>query len=116
MDIIEIFKKTVPYWTLLNLILSVVSLLSGAILYVTNTLFPSTQSILQFTIVSILNTFFIVFWTFWFILVIPPIIGSLYLSRTEPDYYKYAVQNVIAVVILFIVKLVFGFNIIEIAI
>ena len=100
----------------MNLILTVISVVSAIILYVTQTLFPSTQGLLQFTVISLVNAVFLVYWTFWFVLTIPPIAGALYLSRKEPDFYRYAVQNVAAVVILYLVKLVFNFDILTMAI
>ena len=99
----------------MNLILTVISIVSEIILYVTQTLFPSTQGLLQFTVISLVNAVFLVYWTFWFVLTIPPIAGALYLSRKEPDFYRYAVQNVAAVVVLFLVKLVFNFDILTMA-
>lgn len=116
MDLKALFKRILPSWTLLNLILTVFSVVSAVILYVTNTLFPSTQSLLEFTLISFLNTVFLVYWTFWFLLTVPPIVGALYLSRIEPDYYRYAVQNVAAVIVLYIVKLAFNFDILGLAI
>ena len=116
MDIQNIFKRILPSWTLLNLILTVLSIVSAILLYVTQTLFPSTQGLLEFTVVSLVNAIFIFYWTFWFILTVPPIAGALYLSRKEPDYYRFAVQNVAAVVVLYLVKLVFDFNILELAV
>jgi hypothetical protein len=115
MDPKSLFKRLIPGWTLLILFLTVFSVVSAIILYVTKTLFPATQGILQFTVVSLVNTLFVVYWTFWFILAGPPILGALYFSRTEPDYYRYAVQCVAAVIVLFIVKLVFNFDILTLA-
>ena len=116
MDLLGLFKRVIPGWTLLNLILTVVSIISAIILYLTNNLFPSTQELLQFTVISIVNTVFLVWWAFWYILVIPPIAGALYFSRTEPDYYKFAVQNVAAVMILYILKIIFHFDILALAV
>jgi len=116
MDLQSLFKRLIPGWTLLILFLTVLSVVSAVILYITRTLFPATQGILQFTVVSLVNTLFVVYWTFWFVLATPPIVGALYFSRTEPDYYRYAVQCVAAVVILFIVKIVFNFDILTLAI
>ena len=116
MDFIGLFKRVLPGWTLLNLVLTVISIVSAIILYITNTLFPSTQGILQFTVVSLVNTVFVVYWTFWFILTGPPILGALYFSRTEPDYYRFAVQNIAAVIVLFIVKLIFIFDLLTMAV
>ena len=110
MDLQNLFKRVLPAWTLLNLILMVISIISAIILFITDTLFPSTQGILEFTLISLVNTGFIIYWTFWFILAIPPIIGALYFSRTEPDYYRFAVQNVVAIVVLYLVKLIFNFD------
>jgi len=116
MNLQSFFRRILPAWTLLNLILTVLSIVSAIILYVTQTLFPSTQGLLEFTVVSLVNAIFIFYWTFWFILTVPPIAGALYLSRTEPDYYRFAVQNVAAVVVLYIVKFVFNFDILNMAV
>ena len=116
MDLQSLFKRILPGWTLLNLVLTVISVVSAIILYVTQTLFPSTQGLLEFTVISFVNAVFVAYWTFWFILTVPPIIGALYFSRTEPDYYRFAVQNVAAVVILYILKFAFNFNILDLAI
>lgn len=116
MDYKALFKRLLPHWTLLNIILTALSVVSALILYLTNTLFPSTQSLLEFTLVSFVNAVFILYWTFWFILVVPPIIGGLYFSRTDPEYYRFAFTNFLAVVVLFIVKLLFNFDILSLAI
>jgi hypothetical protein len=116
MDILGLFKRMIPGWTLLNLVLTVISIVSAIILYLTNTLFPSTQELLQFTVISIVNAVFLVFWTFWYLIVVPPVIGALYFSRTEPDYYRFAVQNVVAVVILYLIKIIFHFDILALAV
>jgi len=116
MDIQALIKRVLPAWTLMNLILTVISVVSAIILYVTQTLFPSTQGLLQFTVISLVNAVFLVYWTFWFVLTAPPIIGALYLSRKEPDLYRYAVQNFAAVFVLFLVKLAFNFDILTMAI
>jgi hypothetical protein len=115
MDFKSLFKRLIPGWTLLVLFLTVLSIVSAILLYITRTLFPATQGILQFTVVSLVNMVFVVYWTFWFILAAPPIVGALYFSRTEPDYYRYAVQCLAAVVVLFIVKLIFNFDILTLA-
>lgn len=99
----------------MNLVLTVLSIVSAIILYITNNLFPSTQGILQFTVVSLVNTVFVVYWTFWFILAGPPILGALYFSLSEPEYYRFAVQNVAAIIVLFIMKLVFNFDLLTMA-
>ena len=116
MDPKALFKKVLPGWTLLNLILTLISIISAVILYLTNTLFPSSQSLLEFTLISLVNTVFLVYWTFWFIIAVPPIVGALYFSRTEPDYYRFAVQNVAAVVVFYIMKILFNFDLIGLAI
>ncbi len=116
MDILGLFKRTIPRWTLLNLVLTVLSIVSAIILSLTNTLFPSTQELLQFTVISLLNTVFLIYWTFWFIIIVPPVLGALYFSRKEPDYYRYAVQNVAAVVILYLIKIIFHFDILALAV
>ena len=113
MDLKSVFKKLLPSWTLLNLVLTVMSIVSAIILYLTNTLFPSTRHVLQLTVISLVNTLFIFYWTFWILLAGPPIFGALYLSRAEPDYYRFAVQNIAAVVVLFVIKLVFNFDILS---
>lgn len=116
MDIQSLFKRILPGWTLLNLILTVISVVSAIILYITQTLFPATQGVLQFTVISLVNAVFIFYWTFWFFLTVPPIAGALYFSRTEPDYYRFAVQNVAAMVVLYVVKIVFNFDILNMTI
>ncbi len=115
MDLETLFKRILPKWTILNLVLTVVSIVSALILYFTKTLFPSMQSLLEFTLISLVNTVFIVYWTFWFFLVVPPILGALYLSKEEPDYYRFAVQNLVAVIVLYVVKIFFNFDILTMA-
>ena len=116
MDLKAAFKRVLPGWTLFNLILTLVSMISAVIIYLTNTVFPSGQSLLEFTLISLLNTVFLIYWTFWFILAGPPIIGALYLSREEPDYYRFAIQNLAAVLFLYIMKLLFNFDILDLAV
>ncbi|MBN2335945.1 hypothetical protein JXL21_10345 [Candidatus Bathyarchaeota archaeon] len=104
-----LFIRVLPYWTLLNLGLTGVSVVSAVILLVTETLLPVTESILQLTVVSLINMVFLLYWSLWFVTAAPPILGSLYLSRENPDYYRYAVQNTAAVLVLYALKIVFRF-------
>jgi hypothetical protein len=116
MNLKSVFKRLLPSWTLLNLVLTVMSIVSAIILYLTNTLFPSTRQVLQLTVISFVNALFLFYWTFWILLIGPPIFGALYLSRTEPDYYRFAVQNIAAVVVLFVIKIAFNFDILSMAV
>lgn len=115
MDYEALFKKLLPHWTLLNIVLTVLSVISAIILYITNTLFPASQSLLEFTLISFINAIFVLYWTFWFVLAVPPILGGLYFSRTNPEYYRFAFTNFLAVAILYVVKLLFNFDIIDLA-
>ena len=111
MDSLGLLKKILPGWTLFNIIITIVSMISAIILYITKTILPNSASLLEFTLITLVNMVFIIYWTFWFVLTIPPIVGALYLSRTEPDYYRYAVQNIAAVIVLYLMKLIFNFDI-----
>ncbi len=111
MNVKTLFTRVLPHWTLMNLCLTGLSIVSATILYVTKTLLPVTESILEFTVVSLINMVFLLYWSLWFITAAPPILGSLYLAREDPDYYRYAVQNAAAVVVLYVLKILLGFDI-----
>ncbi|MCW4051149.1 MAG: hypothetical protein NWE89_15610 [Candidatus Bathyarchaeota archaeon] len=109
-DLLEQLKKVLPYWTKLNLLLAAVSIVSAIILWISHSVYPVTEGLLGFTIISLINSLFLIYWTFWFILAVPPIVLGLYLSRIDDAYYSVAIQNVAAVVVLYIIKLMFGFD------
>ena len=111
MNVKTVFTRVLPHWTLMNLCLTGLSIVSATILYVTKTLLPVTESILEFTVVSLINMIFLLYWSLWFVTAAPPILGSLYLAREDPDYYRYAVQNAAAVVVLYVLKILLGFDI-----
>ncbi len=49
---------------------------------------------------------FILYWSLWFIFAVPPIAIGLYFRNENEGYYILAVQNLIAVVILYGIKIV----------
>ena len=114
MDVKALLARVIPHWTLLNLGLTGVSVVSAAILFFTKTLLPATESLLEFTVVSLINMVFLLYWSLWFVTAAPPIIVSLYLSREDPDYYRYAVQNAAAVLVLYVLKMLFGFDVLKV--
>jgi hypothetical protein len=111
LNVKTVFICVLPHWTLMNLCLIGLSMVSAAILFVTKTLLPVTESILEFTVVSLINMVFLLYWSLWFVTAAPPILGSLYLSREDPDYYRYAVQNAAVVVMLYILKMLMRFDV-----
>ncbi len=115
MNIKTVFTRVLPHWTLINLCLTGLSIVSAAILYITKTLLPVTENILQFTVVSLINMVFLLYWSLWFVTAAPPILGSLYLSQEDPEYYRYAVQNVAAVVVLYVLKILLRFDVYSVA-
>ena len=115
MNFKELFVRLLPYWTLVNLGLAAVSVVSAGILFLTREMYPVTESLLQFTLVSLMNVLFLFYWSLWFVVAVPPIIGGLYLSRENPDYYRFAFQNTVAVVVLYLIKILFGFDVMAIA-
>ena len=115
MDVKTVFIRVLPHWTLMNLCLTALSIVSVAILFLTKTLLPMTESILEFTVVSLINMVFLLYWSLWFVTAAPPILGSLYLSRKDPNYYRYAVQNAAAVVVLYVLKILMRFDVYSVA-
>ncbi len=108
--ILEALKRILPKWTLFNIIITAISVVSAIIIYLTQTLLPSGPNILQFTIISLLNMIFVIYWSFWIILVAPPVILGLYFSKKNKEYYILAVQNFFALMVLFALKVAFNFN------
>jgi len=115
LNIKTVFTRVLPGWTLMNLCLTGLSIVSAAILYITKTLLPVTESILEFTVVSLINMVFLLYWSLWFVTAVPPILGSLYLSREDPEYYRYAVQNAAAVIVLYVLKILLRFDVFSVA-
>ena len=103
-------KRILPKWTLFNLIVTAISIVSAVIIYLTKNLLPSGLDVLQLTVVALLNMIFILYWSLWYIFVVPPIVAGLYFSRENQGYYILAVQNVIAVVVLYALKIAFNFD------
>jgi hypothetical protein len=71
---------------------------------------PQGLDILQLTVVGLLNMIFILYWSLWYIFAVPPIIIGLYFRLDNEGYYILAVQNLIAVAVLYAIKIVFNFD------
>lgn len=110
MDIKSLLKRILPRWTQFNIIVTFISIISAGIIYVNQNVLPQGLDILQLTVVGILNMIFILYWTLWFIFAIPPIVIGLYFREENEGYYILAVQNLIAVVVLYAIKIVFNFD------
>lgn len=110
MDYKVFIMRILPKWTLLNLVVTGISIVSAVIIYFTQNVLPQGLDILQLTVVGILNIIFILYWSLWFIFAVPPIAIGLYFRNENEGYYILAVQNLIAVVILYGIKIVFNFD------
>ena len=110
MDIKGLLKRILPKWTLFNLIVTAISIVSAIIVYLTQNVLPQGLDLLQLTVVGILNMIFILYWTMWFIFAVPPIAIGLYFRNENEGYYILAVQNLIAVITLYAIKIVFNFD------
>ena len=110
MDLKALLKRILPRWTQFNLIVTAISLVSAVIVYLTQNVLPQGLDILQLTVVGVLNMVFILYWTLWFIFAVPPIAIGLYFREENEGYYILAVQNLIAVVVLYAIKIVFNFD------
>ncbi len=110
MDVKGILKRILPRWTQFNIIVTGVSIISAVIIYVTQNVLPSGLDLLQLTVVGLLNMIFILYWTLWFIFAVPPIVIGLYFREENEGYYILAVQNLIAVVVLYAIKIAFNFD------
>ena len=105
-----LIKRILPRWTQLNLIITAISVVSAIIIYLTQNVLPAGLDLLQLTVVALLNMIFILYWSLWYIIAVPPIIAGLYFSKENQGYYILAVQNVIAVVVLYALKAAFKFD------
>lgn len=110
MDFKRLIKRVLPRWTQFNLIITGISIVSAVIIYLTQNVLPPDLDLLQLTVVGVLNMIFILYWSLWFIIAVPPIIAGLYFRKEHQGYYILAVQNVIAIVVLYALKVVFGFD------
>lgn len=110
MDFKGLIKRILPRWTLLNLVITAISVFSAFLIYLTQNVLPPGLDLLQLTVVAVLNMIFILYWSLWFIIAVPPIIAGLYFSSENQEYYILAVQNVIAVVVLYALKVAFKFD------
>ena len=110
MDFKGLLKRILPRWTLFNLIITAISVVSAFIIYLTQNVLPPGLDLLQLTVVALLNMIFILYWSLWFIFAVPPIVAGLYFSKENQEYYILAVQNVIAVVVLYALKIAFNFD------
>jgi hypothetical protein len=110
MDFKGLIKRMLPRWTQFNLIITVISVVSAVIIYLTQNVLPAGLDLLQLTVVALLNMIFILYWSLWYIIAVPPIIAGLYFSKENQGYYILAVQNVIAVVVLYSLKVAFKFD------
>jgi hypothetical protein len=110
MDFKGLIKRILPRWTQLNLIITAISVVSAVIVYLTQNVLPAGLDLLQLTVVALLNMIFLLYWSLWYIIAVPPIVAGLYFSKENQGYYILAVQNVIAVVILYALKVAFRFD------
>ena len=110
MDIKAVLKRILPKWTLFNIIVTAISIVSSVIVYLTQNVLPEGLDLLQLTVVGMLNMIFILYWSLWFIFAVPPIAIGLYFRKENEGYYILAVQNLIAVVVLYAIKIVFNFD------
>ena len=110
MDFKGLIKRILPRWTQLNLIITAISVVSAVIVYLTQNVLPAGLDLLQLTVVAFLNMIFLLYWALWYIIAVPPIIAGLYFSKENQGYYILAVQNVIAVVVLYALKIAFRFD------
>jgi hypothetical protein len=110
MDYKAILKRILPRWTLLNIIVTAISIVSAVIIYLTQNVLPQGLDILQLTVVGLLNMIFILYWSLWYIFAVPPIVIGLYFREENEGYYILAVQNLIAVAILYAIKIAFNFD------
>jgi hypothetical protein len=110
MEFRTILKRILPRWTLLNIIITAISIVSATIIYLTRNVLPQGLDVLQLTVVGLLNMVFILYWSLWFIFAVPPIVIGLYFREENEGYYILAVQNLIAVLILYTIKILFSFD------
>ena len=110
MDFKGLIKRILPRWTQLNLIITAISVVSAVIVYLTQNVLPAGLDLLQLTVVALLNMIFLLYWSLWYIIAIPPVVAGLYFSKENQGYYILAVQNVIAVVVLYALKVAFRFD------
>ena len=60
---------------------------------------------------TVLYTEMVIYWHFWYVVALPAFFCSLYLYRCmENKYAKLAVLNVVMVLILYVVKILYGFQ------
>ena len=110
MDFKGLIKRILPRWTQLNLIITAISVVSAVIVYLTQNVLPAGLDLLQLTVVALLNMIFLLYWSLWYVIAVPPIVAGLYFSKENQGYYILAVQNVIAVVVLYALKVAFRFD------
>ena len=110
MDFKGLIKRILPRWTQFNLIITAMSVVSAIIVYLTQNVLPAGLDLLQLTVVAFLNMVFLLYWALWYIIAVPPIVAGLYFSKENQGYYILAVQNVIAVVVLYALKIAFRFD------
>jgi len=110
MDFKGLIKRILPRWTQFNLIITAISVVSAIIVYLTQNVLPSGLDLLQLTVVAFLNMIFLLYWALWYLIAVPPIVAGLYFSKENQGYYILAVQNVIAVVVLYALKVAFKFD------
>lgn len=110
MDFKGLIKRILPRWTQLNLIITAMSVVSAITIYLTQNVLPAGLDLLQLTVVAFLNMVFLLYWSLWYIIAVPPIVAGLYFSKENQGYYILAVQNVIAVVVLYALKVAFRFD------
>jgi hypothetical protein len=110
MDFKGLIKRILPRWTQFNLIITAMSVVSAITVYLTQNVLPAGLDLLQLTVVAFLNMVFLLYWALWYIIAVPPIVAGLYFSKENQGYYILAVQNVIAVVVLYALKIAFRFD------
>jgi hypothetical protein len=108
----KLLLKTLQVFTQLNLLFGGISVVSAIITWLTLKMGLYQQvAFIPSTLRDVLFVIFVTYWEFWFILAVPPIIGYLRLSRKEPKYWGLTVTNIAPVLILFVIKMVYGFQV-----
>jgi hypothetical protein len=110
MDSRELLLRVLQAFTQINLLFGAVSVVSAVISWLTLGLGMYQQvSYIPAMIRDLLFTGFVSYWEFWFLLAGPPIIGYLKISREDPRYWGLTLTNLAPVLVLYVIKILYGF-------
>lgn len=110
MDYKEALKRALPGLSFINYTFAIASFISSILGFLMGIRSTTIVDSFPSTIQTLLYAAYLTYWNFWFIIAGPPIIGYLYLSQEDENYWILSVKNIVMVVVIYMLKILNGFQ------